>query len=772
MSPPPFRFATTEGAQLCRQIVEQKLHYDPHDYVVEGVCRVLDGRDLLAVTPTGSGKTSFLIVYLAVMNAILEDSQLCPSARFPKNPAMIVVIPTKSLELDMEPKFSKAGITALVINKDTMNEARCRKPPVDLWEKAAAPEVQAILLSPEQLRTKGYSGLMENDTFQRRIVAMGVDEAHLLDEWGDPSFRPAFKQIGHARARLSGRAALIALTATLRHGAAMRSVCEFLGLIEGQFHFIRRSNIRYDIRLEFRTVSSGARSTTFPELDWVLDEGRRVIVFCRTIALGFRVAVYLWRRAKGLPDRDERIRLYNALNASSYNCATLALLRDDHRSRVTIATDTLAVGIDAPNTDDVVLYEHELPNNTDTIVQKIGRIRDGTMRGSRGIVYLPRNAEEQARKLLSSPSNPPPRKCAKTAPPRTSLRSTDIDTSTARLILASCKITELNILYDNPPEDPPCQCSGCREKPRPVRPIHCLCCGCTSAVTIASKSMAGDPPGSSGKACEESEVSSGTDSASHASAVPAPLYQEKQSMKKVERLTKKMREHAKDVFCKFRRRIWWNEDALKAELHPSEDFFPELLMDVVLDDFYALTDVASLDVTLMDFALLRDHHTALLDIISTLRVEFATMRAEARAAANERRRATLRAQKEVAIARGEQPGGLPGWRRPRQSKVGEGAGRQSDAAGPLNDDSEAGQLEMDSDLDDWEEGDSGESGSGESGYERTISDGASLVLRIPGGRMSAPGSESRGRVGTIRIPGGRMHSNGLDGRGSSTSETQ
>ena len=55
-----YEFNTPEGHRPCRAIVSGKLGYDPRDYQVDGVCRALDGVDLLAITPTGSGKTDFL----------------------------------------------------------------------------------------------------------------------------------------------------------------------------------------------------------------------------------------------------------------------------------------------------------------------------------------------------------------------------------------------------------------------------------------------------------------------------------------------------------------------------------------------------------------------------------------------------------------------------------------------------------------------------------------------------------------------------------------
>ncbi|THH27839.1 hypothetical protein EUX98_g6349, partial [Antrodiella citrinella] len=74
-----------------------------------------------------------------------------------------------------------------------------------------------------------------------------------------------------------------------------------------------------------------------------------------------------------------------------YNAHTLNFMHNDCRSRVTIAMDTLSVGIDAADTDDVILIG-DTPSNTDDIVQKGGRIRDGRGRDSRLIIYLPKSA--------------------------------------------------------------------------------------------------------------------------------------------------------------------------------------------------------------------------------------------------------------------------------------------------------------------------------------------------------------------------------------------
>ena len=123
----------------------------------------------------------------------------------------------------------------------------------------------------------------------------------------------------------------------------------------------------------FRQLKSGLTSHSFPELDWILDEGNTVI-FCKTISLGFRVAAYLWRQAKArnMSRIERRIRLFNSLNWASYNSETLGFLNNNQESSITIATDTLSVGWDSKYTRNAVLLGET--DDVDAFVQKIGRI--------------------------------------------------------------------------------------------------------------------------------------------------------------------------------------------------------------------------------------------------------------------------------------------------------------------------------------------------------------------------------------------------------------
>jgi hypothetical protein len=97
----PFVFCSKAGKELCRCILKEHLPYEPHNVQIEGICKVLDHIDLFAILAMGTGKTSFLLMYMLVVLAIQKDPSLCPTDEFPKNPCMLVICPMKYLEHQM-----------------------------------------------------------------------------------------------------------------------------------------------------------------------------------------------------------------------------------------------------------------------------------------------------------------------------------------------------------------------------------------------------------------------------------------------------------------------------------------------------------------------------------------------------------------------------------------------------------------------------------------------------------------------------------------------
>lgn len=120
---------------------------------------------------------------------------------------------------------------------------------------------------------------------------------------------------------------------------------------------------------------------------------------------------------------------------------------------ITIATDVLSVGWDSQSTEDAIILGE--PADVDEFVQKIGRIRHNRWLVShpRGILYYTRGALATAQSLIDNhlPIDPDEGEHGQpTINPPSKKGDQEMDISMAGLLLAKCKPTELNSIYDNP----------------------------------------------------------------------------------------------------------------------------------------------------------------------------------------------------------------------------------------------------------------------------------------------------------------------------------
>ncbi|KAJ3716789.1 P-loop containing nucleoside triphosphate hydrolase protein [Lentinula guzmanii] len=484
----PFAFSSTQGKNLISTIITRYVSHPAHDYVLEGVAKALDGRDVFAMTPTGSGKTGYIAFTALVVKELKQHPERYPEAaaiakKFPHDPLMLSICPTNYIEYQQEQKLLAMGLKGLIINSETIQEVKESKK-TDLWVQAQEdPTISLLIMSPEQLTSKYYETALKNSKFRDRIYALTVDEVHLLLTWGK-SFRKPFRQIGLARSRLSDDVFLICLTATMRSNA-LNTVCLFLGLKEGEYHSIKRSNQRHDIQLIVREISSPADGTRFRELDWVLERKRNTIVFCRTIRLGAQVLGYFHHKDKQMGGDPrtvlQRLRQYDSLS-KEYNEVTRNLMRSQ-MCQVVIATSTLAVGIDLEGIEDVVIYGD--PEDLDQMVQMIGKIRPEYRESAvtrQGIVYFSANARKRAEESLAK------HRMMTTLDDKPSI----MDLGLAQFYLAQCKVEDLDRQYENSDSDVQCSCKTCIEIPPPSAHVPCLCSGC-SPETISTASSPSKP---------------------------------------------------------------------------------------------------------------------------------------------------------------------------------------------------------------------------------------------------------------------------------------
>jgi ATP-dependent DNA helicase RecQ len=155
---------------------------------LEAMEHAAQGRDVLVVLPTGSGKSAIYQV-----PALLRDG-----------PA-VVVSPLIALQHDQREGLAESvgPLDAVAVNS-VQRAAENRA----AWEALDAGTAAYVFLAPEQLAA---------DEVVERIRAAGpalfvVDEAHCVSEWGH-DFRPEYLRLGGVIARL-GHPVVIALTAT------------------------------------------------------------------------------------------------------------------------------------------------------------------------------------------------------------------------------------------------------------------------------------------------------------------------------------------------------------------------------------------------------------------------------------------------------------------------------------------------------------------------------------------------------------------------------
>jgi superfamily II DNA helicase RecQ len=500
------------------------------------------------------------------------------------------------------------GLKSLVINSDTTSAASS-----NLWVDARS-KYNMVLLSPEELNSDGFHDLLKQKVFFNRTCMFGVDEIHLIYWWGK-SFRPAFQLLGQMRARLArdrGKLIpLVGLTATLREGPPMDSIHKVLGLKPGKYHLIRRSNMRHDIQLIFREMQSGMAGTTFPELNWILDEKDNSLIFCKTIAVGFRVAAHLWQvaRSQKMPNMSLRIRLYNSLNWPSYNSETMGLLNNNTFSAgggsITIATDTLSVGWDSRFTRNAIIFGE--PDDIDEFVQKIGRAgRDRqAVPNPRAFLYYKKSAIATAQKISDEADKPRSRQ------PIHSSTSNDqdshgakMDKTIARLLLAPCKFSALNAAYHNPSNDTICGCHKCACTPPPAPLTQCICSGfqCQPEVLINLEVLQ-EPP----TRC-------------------LSLVSKKPRARRDETLPPYIRSHATNRLQHFRYQLFDKIDLVSYSFLPPHAFLPDDMIKAIIDSIYSIRNPEDLKPLLVHNHLIDEHHVALFAVCSELKTDFADLR--------------------------------------------------------------------------------------------------------------------------------------------------
>jgi ATP-dependent DNA helicase RecQ len=293
----------------------------------------LAGRDLLAIMPTGGGKSLCF-----QLPALLRPG------------VMLVVSPLIALMQDQVRQLADNGIAATFLNSSL--DAR------EAGERTAAllrGEYRLLYVAPERLLSSEFlDGLLPRLASTVGLSGFCVDEAHCVSEWGH-DFRPEYRQLARLRERFPG-VPMLAFTAT----ATMRvraDIVTQLALREPALHVasFNRPNLFYAVR--DKTSRLGG------ELVERAREGSSGIVYCASRNRVERIAEKLV--AEGI-----RALPYHAgLDARTRRENQEAFIRDD--AQVMVATIAFGMGINKPDVRWVI--HHDLPKTLEAYYQEAGR---------------------------------------------------------------------------------------------------------------------------------------------------------------------------------------------------------------------------------------------------------------------------------------------------------------------------------------------------------------------------------------------------------------
>jgi ATP-dependent DNA helicase RecQ len=295
---------------------------------------LLAGRHVLAVMPTGAGKSLCYQVPALVLGGLT-----------------IVVSPLVALMQDQVAALRLAGVSAETINSSIDREAN-----VAAWRRVAAGQVRLLYLAPERLMTER----MLDALARLEVTMIAVDEAHCISQWG-PAFRREYEGLSRLREVFPG-VPIIAVTATADE--ATRTDIEarlFAERVETLVLGFDRPNIKLAVEAK---QDSKRQLLRFVQRH----AGRSGIVYCLSRKKTEEMAAFLEQ---------------NGVAALPYHAGMSKETRDANQNAfmslsgiVMVATIAFGMGIDKPDVGYV--FHTDLPGSLEAYYQEIGRAgRDG-----------------------------------------------------------------------------------------------------------------------------------------------------------------------------------------------------------------------------------------------------------------------------------------------------------------------------------------------------------------------------------------------------------
>jgi ATP-dependent DNA helicase RecQ len=329
--------AKREQAWTARDLLRRVFGFDEFRSGQQAVIeRLLAGKNVLAVFPTGGGKS---LCY--ELPALLFDG------------LTVVISPLIALMKDQVEFLTARSVPAARLDS-SLGPEETRQ----VYEELRSGRLRLLYVSPERLGSERFLHLLE----RRRISLLAIDEAHCISEWGH-NFRPDYLKIARLARQLKVEHVL-ALTATATPAVAADISREF---DIAQDDVVHTGFYRPNLNLRITPCTANERLGVL--LSRVQQRPRGPTVVYVTLQ---RTAEEV---AKALSDRGFAARAYHAgLDTEVRNAVQDAFMASDRL--IVVATIAFGMGVDKANIRYV--YHFNLPKSLESYMQEIGRAgRDG-----------------------------------------------------------------------------------------------------------------------------------------------------------------------------------------------------------------------------------------------------------------------------------------------------------------------------------------------------------------------------------------------------------
>ena len=296
---------------------------------------ILEGRDILAVMPTGAGKSLCYQVPAMLLSGIT-----------------LVISPLISLMQDQVKALNEAGVDAAFINS-SLSEKELN----DTFKNAYKGHYKIIYVAPERLMSEGFISFAKSV----EISMVTVDEAHCISQWGQ-DFRPSYMDIAEFINILDKRPIISAFTATATQNVREDIICS-LGLNDPYFLVTG-----FDRENLFFQVDKPQNKERFI-LDFIgRHRGESGIIYCATRKNVD--SLYTLLRKQHISVGKYHAGMSNEERKQMQNDFVF-----DYTS-IVIATNAFGMGIDKSNVRFVIHYN--MPSSMENYYQEAGRAgRDG-----------------------------------------------------------------------------------------------------------------------------------------------------------------------------------------------------------------------------------------------------------------------------------------------------------------------------------------------------------------------------------------------------------